>query len=351
MGLFTHLDRICRPNEDKLLKLRGLGYDTLGKEYLLEVDEMELVRKVLHAGADEVGGNAGNAAFFLGHLGLECDLAAPSRFPALTTLFEGLPVYVWGIRRKLLATSAKPRDPEIVHWIVEVKPPLVEEAGRMIFTHDPMTREGWLDGGFFNNLRGGVLFLSGLHLVQRTDRLKEVADMVEDRRDKHDLKVYLEACEVSSGSQMKLAFELFTRRQLVDAVGMNEREAVLLGTRSQFPGPIVDVIRDFHDRRGMDVTVHSAKWACSTRPEGLRNVIDLVEAWAMNDLSLYKTMDSRPVWPDAGPAIPTRKLPELLRLTGLGDAFAITDAMRLLAPERFREALEKVVALPTKQVY
>ncbi|MBR9681426.1 MAG: hypothetical protein GOV00_01365 [Candidatus Altiarchaeota archaeon] len=345
LGLFSHIDIICRPDVDKLLQLRGLGLDKVGKEYLLESTEMDMVAKILKAGEEWVGGNAGNAAYFLGNLGIECNLSMPSRFSTLSVLFKDLPVYVFGIRRKAAVDAAR-KDAVVAHWIAEVAPPLAKEPDRIIFT-PANSHSNWYDEGFFNHMRSGLLYLSGLHLLENEEEVKKLADLLEDRR--KNLKVYIECGEVTK--MMKFSFETLTRRYLVDAVGMNNNEAQLIGVTSGYPSKLAAQVDDFKEDRGIEATVHAPKWAYSTHKKGLRSAIDLVEAWALDDLSLYKTMDDRPTWPDQAPATPARKLPEILRKTGLGDVCGILDAMRILDPTAFEVAIKQASALPLNRRY
>ncbi len=345
LGLFSHIDIICRASIDKMLQLRGLGLDEVGREYILDQEGMDRVADILKAGEEWVGGNAGNAAYFLGKLGLECSLSMPRRFNMLSSLFKGLPVYVYGIRRKMASDAAR-NDPAIIHWIVELAPPLAKEPGRIIFT-PKHSHENWHDAGFFNNMKQGLFYLSGIHLMENEDAVKELADLIEERRG--GLKVYLECGEVTK--MMKFGFEYLTRRQLVDAVGMNGGEARLIGVNSGYPSKVAEQVDDFKEQRGIEATVHTSQWVYSTRRDEVRNAIDIVEAWALDDLSLFKTMRERPVWPGKEPAVPSRKLPDLLRKTGLGDAFGILDAMRMFAPKKFKSAVETALALPSDRIY
>lgn len=345
IGLFSNVDIICRPDIDKLLQLRGLKFDELGKEYILDKTKIDTVANILDAGDEWVGGNAGNSAYFLGTLGLESNLSMTHRFKNLTSLFHQLPVYVYGIRKKFAADVAQ-NDKALVHWVAEVAPPLSKEAGRIIFT-PKHSHKLWHDSGFFNHMKDGLFYLSGLHLMESENDIKELADLIEDRR-KH-LQVYLEFGEPNK--MMKFGFEYLTRRQLIDAVGMNDIEARILGVESGYPSRVAEHIEKFKEQRGLEITVHSSNWVYSTKSQGVREALDLVEAWALDDIGLFKTMGNRPLWTGQEPAVPARKLPEILRKTGLGDAFGILDAMRLLAPNNFKEAISLAANFKTEKIY
>ncbi len=316
VGLFAHLDLIVRPSPEDLLRLRGMGFSDPNREYFITEEEYKTVGSFLKVRSVEVGGNAGNMAYFLGNLGVECNLSAPVRPRSLTRLFDGLPVFVWNHRRKRMEDAAR-RDPEFAHIILEILPPLVNEGARMILTWDRMVREGWHDPGFFANMRDGVLIVSGFHLM-RKQRVEWFVRRIREAREE-GVKVYVEAGEPNES--MVYAIKLLGDG--ADVVGMNEREASAL---KRFV-------------RG-DFTVHSPRWVESSVKDGIEGVITIVSAWAAG-ISL--TEASHLQFNRSVKGVPTRRLPQMVRTKGLGDAFAVLDAIRIFYPDEFENVKEKAL--------
>jgi len=330
LGLFVHLDLIVHPTLEDLLRLRGLGFEDFNTEYVIDEEMYRTLMRFLKVRREEIGGNAGNMAHFLGLLGIECNLSAPVRPRKLAEMFEDMPVFVWNHRKKLFSAAYR-RDPLFSHIIIELKPPFVEEGSRMILTWDRMVEEGWCDRGFFANASEGLAVLSGFHLIRSAKGLKEMVGRVKELKER-DLKLYME-CGVPTESMRKAFRKL---KDTVDAVGMNEIEArELLGKN------FIQKARELAEK-GVEVTIHSPFWVFSTREELLRKVTDLTGAWAMNTSYTRVThlpLRSFPI------GVPTRRLPRIERTKGLGDVFAVLDALRLFCPDKMEEVVLRYLKL------
>ncbi len=329
LALFAHLDIEAVPSVEDLLRLRGMGFSDFNREYFIDEQTFNTLRKFLRIRSVDVGGNAGNMAYFLGKLGVESNLSAPVRPRELTELFKGLPVYVWNHRRKLLSRASR-EDPAFAHIVLELRPPYTKEGARMIFTWDEMVTEGRIDFAFWEHVDNGILVVSGFHLIRNRRNLLNIIERVKGAREK-GAKVYLECGEVTWS--MSTAFKALLNH--IDAVGMNEREAEkLLGANF-----IVGAKR--LEKRGIKVTVHTPDWVYSTEKFLLRKAIDIVEAWAFGGSYTSVThmvLKRAPDW-----AVPTRKLPYMARSKGLGDAFAALDAIRLFDPEMLDKIAERAL--------
>lgn len=328
VGLFTHLDSVSRASVELLLQLKGLGIEEHGKEYFVDEEKFRRIDKLLDGRELRVGGNGGNAAHFLGRLGVECELSAPIRPPRLMRFFHKLPVFTWGVSRKNAEIAARD-DPSFEHLVIELFPPL-SDYRRTIISWDPMTREGWLDEGFWENMDRGILVLSGLHLIEHKDGVEEIIKRLMEKK----VRVYVELGEPTD--TMKHAVDRLVEEGAVSHMGMNEREA-----RELFGAGPADAQEVAHEV-GCGVTIHNTEFAVSTEQGMLRNLVDAVEAWAMGDPSYYRQVATLPL-KDAPPgATPSRSLPFLQRTTGLGDAFAALDAIRVFDQKRMEKLVRKL---------
>ena len=156
IGLFTHLDSVTRATLELLLQLKGMGFTEHGKEYFVPESKFKTLNKLVKNREVRVGGNAGNAAYFLGKIGIDCVLSSPKRPPELMTFFETLPVYFYGVRKKTAETARRKDDPSYEHLIIELFKPLSNEC-RTIISWDPVTRNGLLDSGFWEKIGGKPL--------------------------------------------------------------------------------------------------------------------------------------------------------------------------------------------------
>lgn len=324
VGLFAHLDSVSRASVELLLQLKGLGIEEHGREYFVDEARFRTIDKLLDGRELRVGGNGGNAARFLGELGVECELSAPIRPPELMRFFHGLPVFTWGVSRKNAEIAARGDDPSFEHLVLELFPPL-SDYKRTIISWDPMTREGWLDEGFWKNMDGGTLVLSGLHLVQRKEAVEDIIERLRGKK----VRTYLELGEPTD--TLEYAVQRLVEEDALGHMGMNEREArALFGVG---PEGAQEVARE----AGCGVTIHNTEFAASTEGDMLRNLIDAVSAWAMGGLSYYRQVTTLPLKGAPRGATPSRSLPFLQRTTGLGDAFAALDAIRVFDPQRMED--------------
>ena len=323
VGLFAHIDSVTRGTLDLLLELKKMGIKEHGKEHFVSEAKFRKINGLVEMREWRVGGNAGNAALFLGNLGVECNLSAPTRPKMLMEFFDGLPVFVWGLRRKAAKMSGK-NDPAYEHLVIELFPPL-SESGRTIISWDPMTKEGQLDAGFWENMDKGIFLLSGLHLIEKRKKINEIIDRLREKK----MKVYLETGEPTRN--MKYAFDRLLDEKLVHHIGLNEKEAEALFELR--PHELVDASKDLE----FGVTIHTPDFVTSTKTPMLRNMVDAIQAWAMGDLRHYKQVTSMPLKRVANGETPTRSLPFIEVLTGLGDATAALDAIRVFDPKRMEK--------------
>lgn len=322
VGLFTHLDSVFRATLDLLLKLKGMGITEHGKEYFVDETKFRTLEKLMPGRELRVGGNAGNAAYFLGNLGVECNLSAPIRPEALMQFFNDLPVYFWGVRRKNAKTARKD-DPAFEHLVLELFPPL-SKYRRTIISWDPMTMGGQLDEGFWGKMQEGILLLSGLHLIEKKGPVEEVIDRLKKRR----LRTYLELGEPTK--TMKHALNRLLEEGLLSHVGMNEREAAALFKA----GP--DDTKAVAGETSCGVTIHNTEYVASTDTKMLRNLMDAVESWAMGGIEYYRQVATLPLKRAPNGTAAARSLPFMTRATGLGDSVAALDAVRVFDPEKMK---------------
>lgn len=329
VGLFAHIDSVARGTLELLLELKKIGITDHGKEYTVSETKFKKINKIIESREWRVGGNGGNAAHFLGNLEIECNMSAPIRPKKLMKFFYDIPVYFWGTRRKG-AKSAQRNDPEFEHLVIELFPPLSNEE-RTIISWDPITRDGKLDEPFWNNMKKGIFVLSGLHLIEKKERIDEIINRLKEKK----VKTYLEVGEPTAN--MKYAFDRLLDEKLIHHIGMNEHEAeALFGLK---PLELVEAVTDMD----YGVTVHTPEFVCSTTKPMLRPLIDIVQAWAMGTPQYYRQIISLPLKRIPNGGIPTRNLPFVEVLTGLGDATSALDAIRVFDHKR----MEKIVkALP-----
>jgi hypothetical protein len=327
IGLFTHVDSVSRGTLDLLLQLKGLGITEHGKEYFVDETKFRTIDKLIERRSMRVGGNAGNAAYFLGKLGVGCNLSAPVRPAQLMEFFHGLPVSFWGTQRKNAEIAARD-DPSFEHLVIELFPPL-SNYKRTIISWDPMTREGWLDQGFWNHMDRGILLLSGLHLVENKGAVEDVVARMKGKR----VKTYLELGE--PGETLKHALDRLLEEDLVHHIGMNEREASAMFGAG--PADAAAVTKE----TGCGVTIHTTEFTASTEKAMLRPLTDMVEAWAMGGPSYYRQVTTLPLKQAPKGAVPARSLPFMERATGLGDAFAALDAIRVFDPKRMEKLVRR----------
>jgi len=328
IGLFSHLDSVSRASLETLLKLKGIGIKEHGKEYFVDKTKFKTIKSFIKTSETKVGGNAGNAAYFLGNLGIECTLSAPSRPKELMDFFRDLPVIFEGVRQKT-ASSAIRDDSLYEHLSLELFPPL-SNFKRTIISYDDMTKNGEVDQSFWSKMKKGILFLSGFHLIEKQEKIDAIIDQV-----KKNMEVYLEIGEPNKN--MAYAVDRLIEERKLNHLGMNEREA-----KSLFNAKSTDV-GDIKEEVGCGVTIHTLDYVTSTNKKMLRPMIDAVEAWAMGSLKNYKQVVTLPLKRTPKGATPTRSLPYLASLTGLGDAMAGLDALRVFDEKRMENLIR---ALP-----
>jgi len=328
VGLFAHVDSVARATLELLLKLKGLGIEEHGKEYFVDETKFRTVDRMIPGRERRVGGNGGNAAYFLGKLGVKCNLSAPVRPEALMKFFYDLPVYFWGVRKKR-AKSAGRDDPVPEHIVIELFPPL-SNYRRTIISWDPMTMEGWLDEGFWARMKEGIFLLSGIHLIQKRGAVDEIIERLKKRR----VRTYFELGEPTKA--LKHALNRLLEEGLVGHLGMNEREARKIFGAG--PEDVKEVSREV----SCGVTIHNPEYVTSTDGKMLRPLVDVVEAWAMGDLAYYKQVVTLPLKRSPKGTTPGRNLPFLGKVTGLGDAVAALDAVRVFDPRTMEELIREL---------
>ncbi|MBR9680737.1 MAG: hypothetical protein GOU98_02840 [Candidatus Altiarchaeota archaeon] len=324
IGLFTHLDSVSRATLDILLKLKGMGIKEHGKEYFVTKTTFNTLKKFINVSETRVGGNAGNAAYFLGKLGISCHLSAPYRPKELMKYFDDLPVSFHGVREKT-SKSAIRDDPIYEHISLELFPPL-SQFKRTILSWDDMTTEGHIDKSFWSKMKDGILLLSGFHLIKEKEKIDEVISKIQK-----NMKVYLEVGEPNEN--MAYAIDKLIEEKKLHHIGMNEREAKIL-----FNAKSTDA-KEIKDELGCGVTIHTIDYVTSTNKKLLRPLIDIIEAWTMGDLRYYKQVITLPLKRSPNGVVPTRSLPFVAITTGLGDSFSGLDAIRVFDEKR----MEKIV--------
>ncbi len=336
IGLFTHLDSVARGSLDLLLKLKGMGIEEHGKEYFIDDSTFKTINKILTTTETQVGGNAGNAAFFLGNLGLDCNLSAPFRPERLMNFYAGLPVYFWGARRKTATAGIRKKDPCFEHIVIKLFKPL-SNKGRTILSFDEMTQKGELDKGFWEKMTKGIFLLSGFHLIKSKKRISEIIDKLASK----NMTVYLEMGEPSSS--MKFAVKKLLNENLVNHIGMNEREAQKIFKLNY------QNLKTKSEELECGITIHTPDYVTSTNKKMLRSSIDIVQAWAMGSFLQYKQVLSLPLKRTPKGTIAGRALPYLERQVGLGDAFSAIDAIRLFQPKKMENLISRLPFYGTDQ--
>ena len=328
IGLFSHIDSVSRGTLDLLLQLKGMKITEHGKEYFVDKTQFKTIRTLMKTRETRVGGNAGNAAFFLGNLGIECVLSAPKRPKELMGFFDRLPVFFWGIRKKR-AKSAVKDDPVHEHIVIELFPPL-SNSKRTVISWDPVTVEGQLDVGFWKKMQSGLFFLSGLHLIEKKSSVDVIIDKLKDRK----VRTYLEIGEPTK--VMKYAVKKLSDEELINHIGMNEREAKAIF------GAEPDEANKVSKETSCGVTIHTLDYVSSTNTKMLRPLIDIIESWAMGNLLYYKQVITLPLKRAPKGAVPTRSLPFMEKTAGLGDSTGVLDMIRIFDPKKM-EKLVKVM--------
>ena len=337
LALFAHIDLVARASLENLIELRKLSIRETGREYLVSERLFKKVKAIFKDFEKRAGGNAGNAAAFLNLLKLDHYLSAPVKSRQLLEVL-GPHSYIFqqGPKRSI---NIKSSEPPVEHLVIEVPPNLVEGGARTIVSSDNMCRELWLDDEFWKHADHGLLFLSGFHLVDRKFRYR-IGELMDILEAKPGLRIHLELGEPNS--ELRFALKKLLARGLVHSIGMNEHEAALI-SKAKEPSALFAAAKDFSSEHEIDLTIHSPRWVFSTNVSRLRTAIDIIEAYSLGDLGFYGTVIGMPLWRPPRGAAGTRRLPWMDRETGLGDAFAILDALRLHAPVVFEKATESLL--------
>ncbi|MBR9679835.1 MAG: hypothetical protein GOU99_02170 [Candidatus Altiarchaeota archaeon] len=339
LGLFTHIDLVARGTLDRLIELKKLAISEPGKEYFVTKRTFEKAKKIFPYYEKRIGGNAGNAAYFLNQLGVEHIVAMPVKSrETLQLLGPHSLVFNRGLKQ---AMNIKSSQPAIEHLAIEIPLNLVEGGGRILVSSDKMTREMMLDKEFMKKTEHGLLFLSGFHLINKKHKYK-IGELVDQLETKPGLKIHLELGEPNE--QMSYAFKKLVSKGLVSSVSMNAHEAKLI-SKSIDPTVLVEKAREFSQKNGLDVSIHTAHWAFSTSAGRLRTVVDIIQAYALGELGFYHTVLGMPIWPTPKGAVGTRRLPWINRTVGLGDAFSVLDALRIHNPLMFEKTTQALLQL------
>ncbi len=305
LALFVHLDEKFEVSKAPC---------KLGEERLISKDEYLELKERFGDGELSIGGNAGNAAVFLNQLGVKHLLSAPIRPKKVVELLGN---FTYFALQKGFGKEAR-NDPCFVHLVFE------SSEGRCILTYDPMVFEGWLDELFWEKVEG-LLFISGFHLIRKRSRIREILELLEEKRER--LVIHLEFGEPNRS--MAYAWKKMLELNLVDSASFNEREARLVGD-----------VQSLHESEGLELSLHTPDFAFSTKEEGLRELIDVVSAFAMGDVRLYRKVKELAL--KGYGKFSARILPYMERKTGLGDAFGALDAIRIHKPELFWKIISRL---------
>ena len=305
-----------------------------------------------------LGGNGFNMGRALLELGVRPLVSYPCRPPSIMYASPTFKVAHKG-RFRLPSQAIRPGDPEYDHLAFEFsrQPELgIEATGRIIFSWDRMSSEGWFDEEFLEFAvkaeHTDVLVLAYAHLLlpaykKRTDL---VADMLEEeaRRPKVHLE-FGEGCRES----MEYAFKRLTDGGCLDSVGMNERECMEhLGAKSTSLESLVNAAMEALNAYGLErICIHTSDYVfvCSKLDEKLEaEALDsAVKASAAQTLGgeISRNLGKISAFQRSGYGfavrrfegfrlilVPTYVNPSPKILTGLGDVFTAVQAVRALYP-------------------
>jgi len=213
-----------------------------------------------------LGGNGFHMGRVLLELGLRPLVSYPCRPPSIM-LSSPLFKVACGGKLRLPSEAVREDDPEYDHLSFEFKQSPeegIETTGRIIFSWDRMSSEGWFDEDFLELALDGehvdLLVFAYAHLLlpsfkKRTDVL---VDLIEDARRRP--KIHFEFGE---GSPESMVYAMERLAGCVDSWGLNERECMkYLGAESEKPEDLAEAAEEALKRYGLQrVCVHSSNFA------------------------------------------------------------------------------------------
>ncbi|MCX8175697.1 MAG: ADP-dependent glucokinase/phosphofructokinase, partial [Candidatus Bathyarchaeota archaeon] len=327
-----------------------------GREFLISENVYKKLNQFFSFREKRLGGNGFNMGKALHELGLTPLISYPIRPPSIMLNSPDVKIACKD-GFKTPKQAIRYGDPEYDHLIFEfIQDTLkgVNTSGRHIFSWDLMSFHGFFDEEFFsysfNRKYTEVLIFAYAHLLLPAYKKKtnEIADWLEEA---NRPKVHFELGQGSEDS-VKYALKVFTDKQCVDSIGLNEKECVQYFNAKDesfkelfYAG--VEAIKNLGVRR---ICVHTSSFAFSVSKFSLEREIEALSKASLtaaaltmgsirDNINKVRNLSSSNVKVEKGKVeksynycvIPVYINPQPRILTGLGDAFSAVQAVVSLA--------------------
>jgi len=353
-GLYSHWDSIIKVDEN-ILKWINCSESKKPKSIVLnsmeEVihtlknsngDNESLISKKLYDELDSlfpkrelrIGGNGNNMGRTLLELGIMPIVSYPIRPEKLMTSSPNFKI-AFGNKLIIPRKAVRKGDPDYDHIIFE------SEKCRNIFSWDDMSAQGIFDNDFlklgFDPKFTDISIIGYAHQLlpkykKRTDAL---LDFVRSKRPKIHLEFGL-GCEES----MRYAMKRFVESEACDSWGLNERECkIYLKASSDDKEDLIEAalrtVKNYNLKR---ICVHSSKFAFSISKFDSKKEIEALESATLiaglivsDKISLRKESILKKKLGNYNLCmVPSFFNPYPRKLTGVGDAFASVQAVKIL---------------------
>lgn len=358
----NHVKVMPKPEKVFLESLEEVAY-TLneafrvgGREFLISENVYKKLNQLFSFREKRLGGNGFNMGRALHELGLTPLISYPFRPPSIMLNSPDVKVACKD-GFKTPKQAIRYGDPEYDHLIFEFsedKSRGINTSGRHILSWDLMSFHGIFDEDFFfyafNRKYTEILVFAYAHLLLPAYKKKtnEIADWLEEAKRP---KVHFELGQGSEES-VRYALKVFTDKQCVDSIGLNEKECIQYfeakdESLKELNYSVVEAVKKLGVSR---ICVHTSTFAFSVSKFPLEREIEALSKASLTAAALTmggikeninkaKNLPSSNVKVEKGKVeekynyclIPVYINPKPRILTGLGDAFSAVQAVISLA--------------------
>lgn len=327
-----------------------------GREFLISENVYKKLSQLFSFKEKRLGGNGFNMGRALYELGLTPLISYPIRPPSIMLNSPDVKVACKD-GFKTPKQAIRYWDPEYDHLIFEFNQDIlkgINTSGRHIFSWDLMSFHGFFDEEFFlygfNKKYAEVLIFAYAHLLLPAYKKKtnEIADWLEEA---NRPKVHFELGQGSKES-VKYALKVFTDKQCVDSIGLNEKECVQYfnAKDESFKELFYTVVETIKKLGISRICVHTSSFAFSVSKFSVEREIEALSkanltAAALTMGSIRGNINNARNLPSSNVKVKKGKVEESYNccvipvyinpnariLTGLGDAFSAVQAVVSLA--------------------
>jgi ADP-dependent phosphofructokinase/glucokinase len=337
---WINIQRAVKPKDIVLNSIEEIAYSLKNSikngdsESLISEHAYHKLNSIFQKRKMRLGGNGNNMGRILFEVGIIPLVSYPIRPEKLMKASPGFKVACkngFKVPKELIRKN----DPDYEHIIFE------SDKWRNIFSWDLMTSKGIFDEDFlefaFNPKFTDIAIISYAHLL--LPKYKRRTDILLDNLKQKRSKIHLEF-GVGSKESMVYAMKRFSEYEACDSWGMNEKECkTYLDAKTEKIKDLTEsalkAVKDYNLER---VCIHSSKFAFSVSKYDIKKEIDaLTEGCRVASLKATGKLDlqkSKVIKKKLNGynfcLVPSFFNPHLRKVTGLGDAFAAIQAVKIL---------------------